>query len=333
MNYNSSMVKNGILAANIHTTGKELLAKKLDLNNGIGDGSDKISIKGENKKSVYGLRLANFKVAVDSSSVTGEIHLRDIVGIPDRMFGKVDNAGNTDSHLFLYMPVTNPKTGKTWLNNNLGADYTNLNSSVFDLMKQAQHSLDEHAFGSKLQWGRVADGHELIDWTGGLRNPVNINNRTIQRLSENDTPAHPYRINAYSYYWRANRDYSIWGEDSTTNAVCPQGFKVPTANEMKEEMDSWDFYTQEGALESPLRLTLSARTATVYPHTYGAYWTSTQDETYCRDGRCIERLKILYIQDLFRNGIGQTMTPRDRKWVRILSSTERFATQVRCISK
>jgi hypothetical protein len=52
--------------------------------------------------------------------------------------------------------------GKVWLNNNLGADYSNVSSSSFSPGTQATVYNDYHAYGSLFQWGRPADGHELI---------------------------------------------------------------------------------------------------------------------------------------------------------------------------
>ena len=82
--------------------------------------------------------------------------------ILDRSFFKKTN--NRFEHRFVYLPVTNPKTGRTWLNNNLGAEYANKNSSDYNPSQQATASNDYLAYGSLFQWGRKADGHELINW-------------------------------------------------------------------------------------------------------------------------------------------------------------------------
>ena len=88
-----------------------------------------------------------------------------MTGIPDREFG--DGA-----HDFLYLPVV-AEDGNTWLNNNLGADYSNVNHASFDLTQQATAYDDHLAYGSLYQWGRFSDGHELITWSGTSGTPVN----------------------------------------------------------------------------------------------------------------------------------------------------------------
>ena len=45
--------------------------------------------------------------------------------------------------------VTNPTTGKTWMDKNLGANQV------------ATSIADSASYGSLFQWGRLADGHEL----------------------------------------------------------------------------------------------------------------------------------------------------------------------------
>ena len=45
--------------------------------------------------------------------------------------------------------VTNPSTGKIWMDRNLGA------------IQVATSSTDENSYGDLYQWGRGADGHQL----------------------------------------------------------------------------------------------------------------------------------------------------------------------------
>ncbi len=84
--------------------------------------------------------------------------------ILDRSFFKKTNG--VFEHRFVYLAVKNNTTGRKWLNNNLGADYANVDSSNYNASQQATASNDHLAYGSLFQWGRKADGHELINWTG-----------------------------------------------------------------------------------------------------------------------------------------------------------------------
>lgn len=97
-----------------------------------------------------------------SSSFTVEIIA--IGGIPDKQFDQATNGQYL--HRFIYIPVTGPD-GRTWLNHNLGADYTNIDSPHFNPLQQATSDSDSRAYGSLFQWGRDSDGHELILWDNG----------------------------------------------------------------------------------------------------------------------------------------------------------------------
>ena len=62
--------------------------------------------------------------------------------------------------------VTNPITGRTWMDRNLGAE------------RAATSSTDALAFGDLYQWGRGADGHQCR------------NSGTISTISVLDQPGH-----------------------------------------------------------------------------------------------------------------------------------------------
>jgi len=148
----TSLSGDGFIEATIKAKDNDLNTVKLDINAGIG--------------TDIGILLAEFTIALDDAGNTGSIKLKNTPGIPDRMIGQADNTGNTSSHNFLYLPVVSA-TGRTWLNNNLGANYSNLNHPEFNLAQQTMSSTDHNAYGSLFQWGRKADGHELMTWADG----------------------------------------------------------------------------------------------------------------------------------------------------------------------
>lgn len=93
-----------------------------------------------------------------------------------------------------------------WLNNNLGADYSNINSAHFNLAQQATSPTDYKAYGSSFQFGRDGDGHELINWTSSTRG-------------------------AWAYpaaSWKRHTELSY----TKVNDPCPIGWHTPTANEL-----------------------------------------------------------------------------------------------------
>lgn len=154
------------IKAKISAVDSDYLIKKLDFQTGMG-------------KDYLGIKIGDFTYAAnESGTVREKFTVRIMSGIPDRRFAikTKDNGGNdVYDHQFIYVPVKIPDAGiykndsnlvnKVWLNNNLGAEYTRVGSSVFDPGQQAKDHSDHNAFGSLWQYGRPADGHELVDYT------------------------------------------------------------------------------------------------------------------------------------------------------------------------
>lgn len=143
--------------ANIYAKGSDINLKKLDLMKGLG--SDHL-----------GLSLGVIKYPInasdnDPSTWKGELDVRLISAIPDKRFNvETTIAMDTQKrHQFLYVPAMGAD-GKVWLGNNLGANYANIHHAQFNPGQQAKTYNDFHAYGSLFQWGKPADGHELMTW-------------------------------------------------------------------------------------------------------------------------------------------------------------------------
>ncbi len=151
----------------------------------------------------------------------------------------LDNYGNC------YGEVTNPATGKIWLDRNLGAS-------------QVGTSIDDYlAYGSLFQWGRLADGHELINWTSPTTGvPVND---TTPTLSATDIPGHSLFITSSGtpYDWRSPKNDNLWQGGSGINNPCPSDYRIPTKGELEAEMASWSSQDATGAFSSVLKLPLA----------------------------------------------------------------------------
>jgi len=154
--------------------------------------------------------------------------------------------------------VTNPATGKTWMDRNLGASQV------------ATSSTDATAYGDLYQWGRLMDGHE--DRSSG----------TTPTLSSTDIPGHGDMIvlNNSPFDWRSPQNGSLWQGVGGTNNPCPAGFRIPTQVEWDEERLSWATNDAAGAFASPLKLTLGgwrhhASGALANVGSGARYWGST----------------------------------------------------------
>lgn len=145
--------------------------------------------------------------------------------------------------------------GQCWLDRNLGAVYKPTNNSV-----------DANTFGDLFQWGRAADGHQII-----TSNTTNI-------VSTSNTPGNANFITTSSD-WRSPQNDNLWQGVNGINNVCPVGFRLPTSTELETERISWSGSNSAGAFASPLKLTpsgyrdISGVLTNVLSS--GLYWSST----------------------------------------------------------
>jgi uncharacterized protein (TIGR02145 family) len=159
--------------------------------------------------------------------------------------------------------VTNPSTGKTWMDRNLGA--SQVASSLTDAL----------AYGDLYQWGRRSDGHQC------RTSPL------IYTLSQIDVPAHGSFIVSQSppNDWRSPQNSNLWQGVNGINNPCPLNFRIPTQAEMNSERTSWSTNNSSGAFNSPLKFSnggdrIDASGILNQVGTNGYYWTSTTSSTF-----------------------------------------------------
>jgi uncharacterized protein (TIGR02145 family) len=164
-----------------------------------------------------------------------------------------------------FYDVTNPTTGQTWIDRNLGASQV------------ATSSTDADAYGDLYQWGRGPDGHEKRT------------SATTSTLSSSDTPGHGDFITDGSFPpvdWRSPQNDNLWQGLSGTNNPCPCGYRLPTEAEWEAERQSWSSNDAAGAFASPLKLPVGGRRQ--YSGSFynvgssGQYWSSTVDDSESR---------------------------------------------------
>ncbi len=157
----------------------------------------------------------------------------------------------------LVIDVTNPTTGKTWMDRNLGASQV------------ATSSTDAAAYGDLYQWGRGSDGHQCR------------NSATTTVLSTTDQPGNGNFIaSGASFDWRNPNNPNLWQGVNGINNPCPSGYRLPTVTELEAELTSWSSNDPAGAFASPLKLPLAgARERTVGAlgsvGTTGIYWSGS----------------------------------------------------------
>ncbi len=171
-----------------------------------------------------------------------------------------------------YGSVVSP-TGKCWMDRNLGATQI------------ATSSTDSAAYGDLFQWGRLADGHQLINRTTST--PINGSTST---LATTDIPGNSLFITsgAPPYDWRSpqgtgcSSNSCLWQGVTGINNPCPSGWRIPTWTEWATEMSIWDTSPdyRTKAYNSVLKLTAAgcrsrSVASLVSIGSDGYYWSST----------------------------------------------------------
>ena len=155
--------------------------------------------------------------------------------------------------------VTNPVTGRTWMDRNIGAT------------RAATSSTDEEAYGHLFQWGRSTDGHEFR--TSG----------TTSILSDSDCPGHGdfILVTDGPRDWRSPQNALLW------QGVIADGWRLPTNAEWNAERLSWGSNNSAGAYGSVLKLPVAgfrfSNIGSLYNvGSHGYYWSSTVDGSNSR---------------------------------------------------
>ena len=162
--------------------------------------------------------------------------------------------------------VTNPTTGKVWMDRNLGATQV------------AASSIDANSYGDLYQWGRRSDGHQCRT------------SSETSALSSIDQPAHGnfITINSGNDDWRSPQNVNLWQGVNGINNPCPSGYRLPTETEINAERLSWVTNNASGAFGSPLKwpvagLRSNSNGAISGVGVSGVYWSSTVAGFYSRD--------------------------------------------------
>jgi uncharacterized protein (TIGR02145 family) len=154
--------------------------------------------------------------------------------------------------------VTNPTTGRIWMDRNLGAT------------QAATSSTDVNAYGDLYQWGRRSDGHQCRT------------SPTTSTLSSIDQPTNgSFIISPNSPNdWRSPQNMNLWQGVNGLNNPCPSGYSLPTQTELEAERLSWSQNNNAGALASPLKLPMAgyrsgSNGSLGALDDQGHYWSST----------------------------------------------------------
>jgi hypothetical protein len=116
--------------------------------------------------------------------------------------------------------IIKSSTGRKWLDRNLGA------------ASPATSASDWTNAGDLFQWGRQADGHQVIVRTGPDLVNVTVT-ATTSTLSTTDVPTHALFISTGGSPndWRSPQNNNLWQGVNGINNPCPAGWRLPTEQE------------------------------------------------------------------------------------------------------
>jgi uncharacterized protein (TIGR02145 family) len=176
----------------------------------------------------------------------------------------------------IYGIIISSVTGKKWLDRNLGAT-------------QVATSYDDYkAYGDLFQWGRPADGHQLMNWASSTTGTAVNGTTTV--LATSDIPGNsnfiiPPDVSPWVMDWRSDNNRNRWA--TIPQGPCPNGWHVPTIAEWLAEVSTTNGGTaSSGGITdrnkgySQLKLTVAGLRGTDAVSFYqvgknGHYWSSS----------------------------------------------------------
>jgi len=159
------------------------------------------------------------RVAVTPKSATGT---QTGVTVNSSFMGAVGEATTItftyNGQQVTYGIITSATTQKKWLDRNLGAS------------RVAESLTDYQAYGDLFQWGRAADGHQLVARINGTDAGATGVNGTIDQTSSTNTPSTNKFIVNLDFGerdWRVPANINLWQGVNGVNNPCPVGWRIP----------------------------------------------------------------------------------------------------------
>lgn len=263
-----------------------------------GTGSNETAIEGATSKTFVVQDAQNGKflrVAVTPKAIEGTLIGAEVKSTFTTEIGAETVTFMYNGTTVTYGTIIGP-SGKKWLDRNLGAG------------RIAQSVNDYQAYGDLFQWGRAADGHQLVTRTG-------VNNEDATGVTGITSTDEPYETSSDDTPetnkfiiipgtpgdWRDPQNDNLWQGVNGINNPCPAGWRVPT----KDEWIAENLGSSTNAFEK-LKLTYTGfrfkNDGTFRSSTFGFYKSTTINPDFPSEGVSVFQLYF----DATTLGIGYT---------------------------
>ena len=180
--------------------------------------------------------IASIPVQLTSATASFNLKVMATGGVKDKQYNYKTPGLNKYEHRFVYSKVM-VYDQQVWLDKNLGAYYADTtsyldfgNDQTYAKRSPVNETIDRKMLGSIFQWGREADGHELVDWPSTIKGDGSIPpaGDYFRYTSASQFPSGTV-TNAY------NRPTDITSYNALVSGYtepCPNGWHSPTKTEI-----------------------------------------------------------------------------------------------------
>ena len=179
--------------------------------------------------------IAEFSVQLTSAMTPFKVKVLVTGGVKDKQYNYATPGLNKYEHRFVYSKVM-VYNRQVWLDKNLGAYYADAmrfqdfgKDQTYAKRSPLGESIDYRMLGSIFQWGREADGHELVDWPSTIKGNVSTEGDYFRYTSASQFP-----IGTVTNAWKRPTNITSYNAIvSGYTEPCPNGWHSPTKTEME----------------------------------------------------------------------------------------------------
>ena len=182
--------------------------------------------------------IAEFSVQLTSAMTPFKVKVLVTGGVKDKQYDFKTPGLNIYDHRFVYSKVM-VYNRQVWLDKNLGAYYADAmrfqdfgKDQTYAKRSPLGEIVDYRMLGSVFQWGRVADGHELVEWSSSIpnNNPSgNVGNFKYTSLSQ-------FPSGTITDAWRRYTLSEYSTKVTSFTDPCPSGWHTPTKAELEQQL-------------------------------------------------------------------------------------------------